>query len=85
MTEAPASAAVIHSGVGARPQQATPECLGLVDAGLMAGHSFRVGWAPGGRYAYPAGAPQILLPYMHVTALALTLCRAGLMLTFHHA
>ena len=37
-----------------RSQHAAPaasEALGLVDAGLMAGHSFRVGWAPGGRLA----------------------------------
>ena len=58
MTEAPAAGALILSSAGVRPHatRAAPEALGLVDAGLMAGHSFRVGWAPGGRFAHPGGA-----------------------------
>ena len=50
----PSGAGALVPSTAGRPQraeQAGPEALGLVDAGLMSGHSFRVGWAPGGRFA----------------------------------
>ena len=53
-----AGALILSSSV--RPQHAghaAPEALGLVDAGLMSGHSFRVGWALGGRFAQAGDLP----------------------------
>lgn len=60
MTESPVAGAMILSSADVRThaKRAAPVALGLVDAGLMAGHSFRVGWAPGGRLAHPGGAPR---------------------------
>ncbi len=49
--EPPAGTLVTRSATP--PQEDTPRTAALVDAGLMAGHSFRVGWAPGGRFAHP--------------------------------
>ena len=94
MTESPAAGALILSSADARThaKRTAPEALGLVDAGLMAGHSFRVGWAPGGRLAHPGGGPQMLLPYMPVTYLwcmwfrwPTTLYRSGLRPISQHA
>ena len=52
--ESPAGTLVTRSATP--PQEGTPRTAALVDAGLMAGHSFRVGWAPGGRFAHPGAS-----------------------------